>query len=407
MPARDARALLAVVMVLAVVGCSGPAPRWQPPGATTAPPASGSPTVAPSPTATSSTPTESDCVDPILAAMSLKAMAGQVLMLGTPIGNPASINPAVTTFQLGGVFLAGRSQQSAATLKAAISALQANGTVNGIRLQIALDQEGGQVQTLQGPDFPPIPTAVEQGRESASTLRANTATWSRRLAAIGVTLDLAPVADTVPAWLGAGNPPIGAYERQYGSDPDTVAADIAVVVSAIQSNGVLTTLKHFPGLGRVRRNTDTSTGAVDLTATTADPYLDPFASGIKAGTGAVMVSSASYPKLDDQNIAAFSRAIVTDLLRGQLGFTGMIVSDDLGNAVAVSGVPVGDRAVRFIQAGGDLVLTVQPADAGPMTRALIAKAEASDAFRSQLRAAARYVLAAKYRVGLLPCSPKD
>ena len=132
------------------------------------------------------------------------------------------------------------------------------------------------MQTLQGTDFPPIPTAVRQGQLGQSALHAQTVAWAERLAAIGVTLDLAPVADTVPAAIGLANPPIGAYDRQYGSDPVAVAADIATVVDAIQSTGVLTTLKHFPGLGRVHGNTDVSTGAVDLVATTDDPYLAPF-----------------------------------------------------------------------------------------------------------------------------------
>src|SRR5207248_639059 len=83
------------------------------------------------------------------------------------------------------------------------------------------------------------------------------------------------VADTVPAGTGGANPPIGAFNRQYGSAPDPVAQDIATVVGAAQSAGVLTTLKHFPGLGRVRANTDTSTQAVDPVTTVADPYLRP------------------------------------------------------------------------------------------------------------------------------------
>ena len=175
-------------------------------------------------------------------------------------------------------------------------------------LLIALDQEGGSVQTLKGPDFPLIPSAQRLGAGPAASLRAAVRDSARRLNGIGVTVNLAPVADTVPARLGEGNPPIGAFHRQYGSDPARVAADIEQVVAASQGAGVLTILKHFPGLGRVTANTDTSTRAVDSTATANDPYLEPFVAGIKAGSAGVMVSSASYPKLDAKNIAAFSRA---------------------------------------------------------------------------------------------------
>jgi beta-N-acetylhexosaminidase len=339
-----------------------------------------------------------------MANMTLRRIVGQVMLVGTPIASPANIEGVIRAYGVGGVFLAGRSQQSAAQLRSGIAALQA-AAPPGVGLLIALDQEGGEVQTLQGPDFPPIPTAVDQGRLNQSALRTQTVAWAQRLAGIGVTMDLAPVADTVPASIGTANPPIGAFFREYGSDPTAVAADIGTVVAAIQSTGVVTTLKHFPGLGRVLENTDTSTGAVDSVATTSDPYLGPFAAGIRAGTGAVMVSSASYPKLDPNSIAAFSAPIVTGLLRHRLGFTGVIVSDDLGAATALVNVPVGRRAVRFIQAGGSLALTVSPSTAGAMIDGLVAAAQSSSAFADQLTAAARYVIRGKYTAGLLSCSP--
>jgi beta-N-acetylhexosaminidase len=118
-----------------------------------------------------------------------------------------------------------------------------------------------------------------------------------------------------------------------------------------------------------------------------------------------MVSLATYPNLDPQAIAAFSAPVVTGLLRQQLGFTGLIVSDDLGNAVAVRDVPVGDRAVRFLDAGGDVALTVASSTAAPMFDGLLAAATSSEAFRAKLTAAATRVVRAKYGVGLLPCSP--
>jgi len=337
--------------------------------------------------------------------MSLKQQAGQLIMIGTPVDDPNSVDATVRQYNLGGVFLAGRSTRSAASLKRDISTIQATGATHGIHLQIALDQEGGTVQTLKGADFPLIPSAVDQGQLSSSTLRSQTVAWASKLAAIGVTMDLAPVADTVPSSIGTKNPPIGALHREYGSDPTEVAADISVVVSAVQSTGVTTSLKHFPGLGRVLVNTDFGNGAVDDTATTHDPYLAPFASGIQAGSGVVMISLASYPKIDSNSVAVFSAPIVTGLLRQQLGFTGVIISDDLGNATAVSSVPVGQRAVRFIQAGGDVALTVNASDAGPMATAIVAAAQSSTTFATQVKAAVTQVLRGKYNAGLLPCSP--
>jgi beta-N-acetylhexosaminidase len=333
--------------------------------------------------------------------------AGQVMLVGTPVDDPAAIEEIIRVYGIGGVFLSGRSVRSSAALGKDIAALQRIGTAasGGVRLLVALDQEGGEVQTLKGTDFPLIPTAQTAGRLSRGALAAQTEQWAGRLAAIGVNLDLAPVADTVPASLGTGNPPIGAFHRQYGSDPAAVAAAITTVVPAIQSTGVITTLKHFPGLGRVHANTDTSAGAVDSQTTVDDPYLAPFRAGIAAGTGAVMIASASYPNLDPATIATFSRAVVTGLLRDRLGFKGLIASDALGGAAAVQSVATSQRAVRFVEAGGDLALSVQQNKAVTMIGGLVAAAQASPAFAAQLTAAATQVLRTKCAAGLLPCSP--
>lgn len=404
-------AVVAVVSAAVLAGCTGGSPTAAPSpapsrSASLAPSApSGTPTPPPTPTA-GPAPTGEACVAATVGDLDLPGRVGQLLMIGTPIADPTAIVPTVRRYRLGAVFLAGRSAQSAASLRRDIQAIQrAARDATGMPVEVALDQEGGLVQTMSGGDFPRIPSAVQQGRWSDATLSARTTDWARRLADAGVTMNLAPVADTVPAGTAGSNPPIGALDRQYGSTPDAVARDVATVVRAAQSAGVMTTLKHFPGLGRVRANTDTSTRAVDSTATVDDPYLRPFAAGIQAGTGAVMVSSARYPKLDRTTIAAFSSPIVTGLLRERLGFTGIIVSDDLGAAAAAGSVPVGQRAVRFVRAGGDLVLTVRPSDAGPMAGALVAAAKASPAFAARVTAAAGNVVRAKVDAGLLTCSP--
>lgn len=343
---------------------------------------------------------QADCVAGTVGRMSLAGKVGQVLMIGTDVDAPSGLGDTVARYHLGGVFLHGRSSQSAAHLRSGITALQGRA---GVPLLISLDQEGGQVQTLKGADFPRLPSALTLGGKPPAEIRATTQDSAHRLAGAGISIDLAPVADTVPAGLGDGNPPIGAFDRQFGSDPTKVAAAIRTVVGASQNEGVLTVLKHFPGLGRVRANTDTSTEAVDSTTTASDPYLQPFAAGIQAGSGGVMISSASYPRLDAHNFAAFSPAIVTGLLRGRLGFHGLVMSDDLGAAVAVAGVPAGQRAVRFVAAGGDLVLTIKASDAAPMAAALTDRAQHDRAFAARLTDAATHVVAAKKRAGLLHC----
>jgi beta-N-acetylhexosaminidase len=335
-----------------------------------------------------------------LGRLSPAELAGQVLMIGTEVDEPGKLGDTVKHYHLGGVFLHGRSKRTAGQLRAGIAGLQAE---SALPLLISLDQEGGNVQTLKGPDFPVLPSAQKLGAAPPATLHDTTVDSARRLAAIGVTMNLAPVADTVPAAMGARNPPIGYWRRQYGSDPARVATAIGTIVPASQDTGVLTVLKHFPGLGRVTANTDTSPDAVDSTTTENDPYLQPFTTGIRAGAAAVMISSARYPRLDPKTIAPFSDPIITGLLRQRLGFTGLIMTDDVGAAAALESVPVGRRAVRFVAAGGDMVLTIRPGDAPPMASALTERATTDPAFRSRLTDAARHVLAAKARAGLLHC----
>jgi beta-N-acetylhexosaminidase len=235
-----------------------------------------------------------------------------------------------------------------------------------------------------------------------ATLRAQATEWGNQLAAAGVNLDLAPVLDTVPSAAAAGrNPPIGGFEREFGYDPATVAAHGVAFMQGLAAAGVATSVKHFPGLGRVAANTDTSSGVVDSITTRHDPYLAPFAAAGNAGTPFVMMSTAVYTRIDPDNPAAFSPTIVQGMLRGDLGFHGVIVSDDLGNARQVASVSVPNRALRFLAAGGDLVLTLDNGQTAAMVGAVLARAQADSRFRAQVDASALRVLLAKQRLGLL------
>ena len=175
-------------------------------------------------------------------------------------------------------------------------------------------------------------------------------------------------------------------------------------VEGLDQGGVHATLKHFPGLGRVRENTDFA-GAADTRTGVDDPGLASFRAGIAAGAPVVMMSSAVYQRIDPDNRALFSRAVITDLLRGRLGFTGVVSTDDVGAAAAVTDVPVGQRATRFVAAGGDQVLTIEASDLGPMVEALTAKADEDPAFARRLEESARRVLTLKSDRGILRCAP--
>ena len=215
-------------------------------------------------------------------------------------------------------------------------------------------------------------------------------------------LDLAPVLDTVPSAAAApGNPPIGALDREFGYSPAVIAASGTAFVQGLSDAGIDSTVKHFPGLGRVTANTDTRSGVTDSVTTRTDPDLAPFAAAIAAGTPFVMMSLAIYSKIDPSQPAAFSSTIITGLLRGDLHFAGVVISDDLGATEQVAGYSVGDRAVRFIAAGGDMILTVAPDQIPAMGAAVLARARTDPAFAAQVDTAALRVLEAKQARSLL------
>jgi beta-N-acetylhexosaminidase len=273
---------------------------------------------------------------------------------------------------------------------------------SGVRLFIAANQEGGQIQQLSGPGFATMPSALEQGSWSLSTLRASATDWGTDLRAAGVNLDLAPVMDVVPQGSAASNAPIGALDREFGFDPVTNGQHGTAFIQGMAAAGVMTVAKHFPGLGRVAGNTDFTSNVVDNVTTATDPYLNSFRTAIGAGVPMVMVALATYTKIDPAQLAVFSPTVMR-LLRNGLGFNGVIVSDDMGQAAAVQAVPVGGRAIDFLAAGGDLVTSQSLAPAEQMAAAVLAKASGNAAFRATVDSAAQRVLAAKRAAGLLPC----
>jgi beta-N-acetylhexosaminidase len=341
-------------------------------------------------------------VDRVLGGLDVRARAAQLIMAGVPADGLTAAGRAALGRGAGGVILTDAAGGEASAQQVAATVREV-GQAARIPVTVAVDQEGGKVQDLAGEGFARIPPAVSQGRDVAE-LRADARGWARQMASAGVTLDLAPVADVVDPDLGTANAPVGALGRGYGTDPAQVGDAVAAFVRGMADGGVATTLKHFPGLGRVRENTDFAGTADDVTRVD-DPALASFRAGIAAGAPVVMMSSAVYERIDPDDRALFSRAVITDLLRGRLGFTGVVTTDDVGAAAAVRDVPVGQRAVRFVAAGGDQVLTVQPGDVGPMVDALAARAGSDPAFAARVDESARRILGLKSARGLLRCTP--
>lgn len=385
---------------LAACSTSRPAPGDSAPsagaGAASATPAAAGPA--------SSSPAPADPTAPAtgpLAGWSLEQRVGQLLMMGVDAAEaPASARRAITSLHLGGVFLSGRSQGGTAATRAVVDSLTGlvgPESTGGAPLLVSTDQEGGDVQVLRGQGFSTIPSALKQSEQSAADLETAAAGWGGELAQAGVTMNLAPVADLVDIADPDSNEPIGAWGRQYGNDKETVIERAGAFARGMESAGVVATFKHFPGLGRVAGNTDTSASVTDaVTARTGDAAVEVFSRFIADGARVVMVSSAVYTLIDAGSPAVFSSVVVTDMLRGDLGFTGVVITDDVSAAAQVQDRTPAERAVQAVRAGCDIVLASADATiVADMAQALVAEAQGDPDFAKRVDDSVARVLALK------------
>lgn len=353
-----------------------------------------------SPAPAASTPAGPSCLD-LAKGLDRSQQIGQLFMVGTQAQEAdATLQQVVRNNNIGSVIYLGsepRSQRDTAVMSSRMSGWAAK----GIGVLMAVDQEGGQVQRLAGTGFSDMPSAVTQSQMSDAELRTSWARWGKELRSAGVRYDLAPVADVVPEDMSKANEPIGALRRGYGSTDAQVGAKATAVVQGLADAGVASSLKHYPGLGRVTTNTDFGS-ATDTVTTLAD--AKSFRTAMAAGASSVMISSTIYDKIDPGVHAVFSSKIITDGLRGQDGWDKVVISDDLGAAAAVANTPAKDRGVRFIAAGGDLVINADPGLMADMVAGVEQKAQGDQAFADELPKHVARVLALKAEVGLVECS---
>ena len=243
---------------------------------------------------------------------------------------------------LGGVVLYGRNVESPEQLR------RLTGEVHSERpeLLVAIDEEGGDVTRLEVGTGSSYPGNLALGQAGDLELtRAVAAALGSELAAAGIDLDLAPDADVNS---NPANPVIGV--RSFGAQPALVAAHTAAFVEGLQGVGVAACAKHFPGHG------DTSTDShLELPVAAEEPRLgalEPFRAAIAAGVRSVMSAHLLVPSLDSVP-ATLSRPILTDLLRGELGFRGLVITDGLEMRAISDGVGVAEGAVQALVAGCD------------------------------------------------------
>jgi beta-N-acetylhexosaminidase len=228
---------------------------------------------------------------------------------------------------------------------------------------VMADEEGGGVQRLQG-----LVATIPWARSMAESMtvaqtRALAQASGRQMRALGVTTDLAPVLD-VDARPGPSSSNADG-DRSFSGDAQVAAAYGGAFMAGLRAAGVLPVVKHFPGLGGADRNTDVGPAATRPLATLRVRDLVPFRAAIHAGAPAVMTSNASVPGLTTLP-ASLSRAVIVGLLRHELGFDGLVVTDSLSAGAIQAVTPsLADATIRALAAGADLVLfgsTLTPAD---------------------------------------------
>ncbi|MGH3164587.1 MAG: glycoside hydrolase family 3 N-terminal domain-containing protein [Trebonia sp.] len=369
-------------------------------------PKSSDPAPAPRSSASGSATATASCATRTAAKLTEAQKVGQLFLVGLAQDYVGPVTTAALERYHFGSLLFGENTtegvKAAAAATSHIQSLATSSVTGGVRFFISANQEGGEVQNLKGQGFTAMPTAVTQGGWSTGELRQQARQWGQELHAAGVNLNLAPVMDVVPAGTASSNAPIGQLDREFGSAPSVTGPHGAAFIAGMAAVGVATTAKHFPGLGRVAGNTDFTANVVDNVTTPDDPYFASYRDAISAGVPFVMVALATYTKIDSSELAVFSPAVMK-LLRSQLGFGGVIISDDLGQAAAVQNIQAGQRAIAFLDAGGDMVTSQSLGPAEQMASAVLSRASSDPSFAAVVSAAVTRILAAKQQYGLLSC----
>lgn len=294
--------------------------------------------------------------------MTLEHKVGQMLVFGwsdIQTGDSVTLNAHAATLvddlHVGGVILMGRNIGPPAQVRALTDILQARAKAAGLPpLFVAVDQEGGRVQRLAPPHYPARPAAQSLGEANdAEAVRQAASGMGHELASVGINWDFAPVLDVNN---NPHNPVIGT--RSYGADADLVARLGVAAVQGLQLDArIMACGKHFPGHGDTDTDSHFALPRIPHPRTRLDAVeLIPFRAAIATSIASMMTAHLLFPALDPRLPATLSPAILTGLLREELGYDGLIVTDDLEmkGVAAHWGAP--EAAVLALEAGADMLL---------------------------------------------------
>ena len=307
-----------------------------------------------------STPQPSPSLEPSAvfdpSQLSLQELVGQLLVVGVEGTSPGEdARRAIQDFHAGGVILFSHNVDSAQQLTAFTNGLKALNS-NPLPLFLCVDQEGGRVSRMPS-EVAALPAAydyIQAGGDPGAL--GQVLGW--QCAAFGFNVDCAPVLDV---WSNPANTVIG--KRAMAKEADTAAACGAQAVQALAQQSVIPVGKHFPGHGDTQTDSHVGLPQVDKTLEELEQLeLIPFRQAMDNGLEAVMVSHILLSQIDPDLPASLSPAVVTRLLREELGFQGVVFTDDLTMGAITQSWDMGQAAVLAVQAGCDLVLVCHGAD---------------------------------------------
>lgn len=339
-------------------------------------------------------------------APSLEQMAGQMIVVGFQGGNAsqiAGLARMIGAGQIGGVMYLRTNVKSLANVKAMNAAfMKAGATLPPL---IALDQEGGSIERLtKAVGFAEIPSAARvAATKSAGEAEALYAGLARRLAGLGFNVNFGPVADLN---INPKNPIIAKYGRAFGRDGNAVSRYAAAFVAGHRKAGVLSALKHFPGHGS--STSDSHAGFVDITRTWSKAELGPYRALTDAGLiDMVMVGHLYHKSYDGGGAGKLPSSLSPDWLEGVLrqdiGFDGVVISDDMEMGAIRKLFPAREAIVRAVEAGVDILLFSNTAKyrAGlgrEVRDILVQQAEVDPAFRARVEQSYARIVALKKRL---------
>ena len=329
-------------------------------------------------------------------APSLEQLIGQKLVVRMSGRQPsASLLRRIRHGRIGGVVLLASNIGTRTGLVALTRRLQRAAAEGGQPpLLIAVDQEGGSVKRVTW--APPTLTVPRMGIiGSTSVARLEGARTGDALRALGINVNLAPVAD-VPRSRASFMVQQG---RTFSFDAARTARLADAFATGLASSGVMATMKHFPGIGLAIRNTDRFVDIITAPRSALAPDLLPYRRAIGHDIPLIMLSNVTYSAFDDRSAAGWSHAIAVTLLRADLDFTGVTITDSLDGTAHARGLQVSDLAIRAAAAGTDLILTTgSEKTTRRLYETLLARARAGALPLDRLRDSHRRIVALKDRL---------